>query len=144
MTESLTKPYAVIYPLPKEMVFRILQDKKSTFVKYATHECISSKLQSCKKILFYVSHSHKEIVGEAEISSIHIENISGVLAEFSETLFLSENELRAYSNGRDEKKLMVFLLNNIKVYSKPVFLGHGITMVGEYISKEEYHSLISV
>ncbi len=59
------------------------------------------------------------------------------------SLFLTENELREYSNGRDSKKMMVFELGEIKKYSEPNAPGHGITMVGEYVSEEQYNALVS-
>jgi hypothetical protein len=50
--------------------------------------------------------------------------------------------MREYSNGRDNKKMMVFRLGKIIPYQEPKYLGRGITMVGEYISEEEYDSLM--
>jgi hypothetical protein len=99
---------SVIYPLPSHLASRILQDKKSVFVKYPTHGTISSKLTSCKKFLLYISGSSKEIAGEAEVKSISLMTLSEVLAAHDSSLFLTEDELREYSNGRDNKKMMVF------------------------------------
>jgi hypothetical protein len=132
----------VIYPLPSHLAFRILQDKKSIFVKYPTHETISPKLASCKKLLLYVSGSNKEIAGEAEIILISLMTLSEVVSVYSSRLFLTEDELREYSGGRDNKKMMVFVLGGITKYPEAKCLGRGITMVGEYMSKEEYNSLI--
>jgi len=64
--------------------------------------------------------------------------LSEVLATHRNSLFLTEDELREYSNGRDAKKMMVFELGAIRRYSEPKERGHGITMVGEYITREEY------
>ena len=139
---STSSPFAVIYPLPSHLAFRILQDKKSVFVKYPTHEMISPKLASCKKLLFYISGSNKEIAGEAEITSIHLMTLSEAVLAYSNSLFLTEEELREYSGGRDSKKMMVFLLGGIARYPEPKQLGRGITMVGEYITKEEYDALV--
>lgn len=142
MHDSTSSPFAVIYPLPSHLAFRILQDKKSVFVKYPTHEMISPKLASCKKLLFYISGSNKEIAGEAEITSIRLMTISEVVLTHSSNLFLTEEELREYSNGRDSKKMMVFVLSRITRFPEPKSLGHGITMIGEYISEEEYETLV--
>ncbi len=141
MHDSTSSPFAVIYPLPSHLAFRILQDKKSVFVKYPTHEIISTRLASCKKLLFYISGSNKEIAGEAEITSIHLITLSEVVLSYSSNLFLTKEELRKYSDGRDNKKMMVFRLGKIIPYQEPKHLGRGITMVGEYISEEEYDSL---
>ncbi|MCE8429044.1 MAG: DUF365 domain-containing protein [Candidatus Methanoperedens sp.] len=141
MHNSNSSPYAVIYPLPSHLALRILQDKKSVFVKYPTHEIISPRLASCKKLLFYISGSNKEIAGEADIISINLMTLSEVISAYSSSLFLTENELRKYSNGRDNKKMMVFRLGKIIPYQEQKHLGRGITMVGQYISEEEYDSL---
>jgi hypothetical protein len=139
---SLSSPFAVIYPLPSHLALRILQDKKSVFVKYPTHVMISPKLASCKKLLLYISGSNKEIAGEAEIESIRLMTISEVVLTYSSNLFLTEEELREYSNGRDSKKMMVFVLGRITLYPEPKSLGHGITMIGEYSSEDEYNALV--
>jgi len=139
---SPPSPIAVVYPLPFHLASRILQDKKSVFVKYPTHESISPKLASCKKLLLYVSGSNKEIAGEADVVSISLMTLSEVVSAYGSNLFLNRDELREYSNGRDNKKMMVFVLGRITPYQEPKHLGHGITMVGEYMSKEEYNSLI--
>jgi hypothetical protein len=142
MSNSPSSPFAVIYPLPSHLASRILHDKKSVFVKYPTHEIISPKLASCKKLLFYISGSNKEIAGEAEITSISLMTLSEVVSAYGSSLFLTEDELREYSGGRDNKKMMVFVLGGISKYPEAKCMGRGITMVGEYMSKEEYNSLI--
>ncbi|PPA80397.1 MAG: DUF365 domain-containing protein [Candidatus Methanomarinus sp.] len=143
MSKSLLQPFAVIYPLPTHLASRILQDKKSIFVKYPTHETISPKLTSCKKLMLYISGANKEIAGEADIKSISLMTLSETILKYGSNLFLTEDELRKYSNGRDSKKMMVFELDEITSYPAPKALGHGITMVGEYISKEEYNLLVN-
>ncbi len=139
---SPSSPFAVIYPLPSHLASRILLEKKSVFVKYPTHEIISSKLVSCKKLLLYISGSTKEIAGEADIVSISLKALSEVVSAYGTSLFLTEYELREYSGGRDKKKMMVFMLGEITKYPKAKCLGRGITMVGEYMSKGEYDDLM--
>jgi hypothetical protein len=102
----LITPFAVIYPLPSHLASRILHDKKSIFVKYPTHEIISLKLASCKKLLIYISGSNKEIAGEADIVSISLMTLPEVVSAYRSSLFLTEDELREYSGGRDNKKMM--------------------------------------
>jgi hypothetical protein len=134
-------PFAVIYPLPSHLASRILQDKKSVFIKYPTHETISPKLASCKKLLLYISGSNKEIAGEADIVSINLMTLSEVVSAYGSSLFLTANELREYSGGRDSKKMMVFGLGGITKYPEAKCLGRRITMVGEYIAREEYDNM---
>ena len=38
--------------------------------------------------------------------------------------------------------LLIFELDGITPYPEPKALGHGITMVGEYMWKEEYDELV--
>ncbi|MCJ7774109.1 MAG: DUF365 domain-containing protein, partial [Desulfobacterales bacterium] len=108
MISCHASPFAVIYPLPVNLASRILFDKKFIFVKFSTHETISPKLASCKKLLLYISGKNKEIAGEADIVSISLMTLCEVVSAYSNNLFLTENELREYSNGRDLKKMMVF------------------------------------
>ncbi|MDP3103787.1 MAG: DUF365 domain-containing protein [Candidatus Methanoperedens sp.] len=142
MNKIVSQPFAVIYPLPSHLASRILKDKKSVFVKYPTHEIISPKLASCKKLLLYISGSKKEIAGEADIVSISLMTLSEVVLAYGNSLFLTENELREYSGGRDNKKMMVFVLGEIAKYPEAKCLGRGITMVGEYMTREEYEALV--
>jgi len=139
---NTSSPFAVIYPLPSPFAYRILKDKKSIFAKYLTHENISPKLESCQILLFYISGSKKEIAGEANITSIGLMTLSEVVSAYGSSLFLTEDELREYSNGRDAKKMIIFELGAIRRYSEPKYLGHGITMAGEYITREEYDALV--
>lgn len=136
--------FAVIYPLPRNISARILHDNKLVFTKYLSREIISPKLKSCKKLLFYISGANKEIAGEADIVSIDLMILSEVLSRHKKNLFLKDHELKEYSNGRDKKKMAVFVLDNIVTYSEPKYMGHGITMIGEYLLKEEYESLVGV
>lgn len=92
--------------------------------------------------MLYISGSNKEIAGEAEITSISLMTLSDVISAYSSSLFLTEDELREYSDGRDNKKMMVFVLGGITKYPEAKSLGRGITMVGEYMAKEEYEALV--
>lgn len=136
-------PFAVIYPLPSHLALRILQNKKSIFVKYSKHKTITPKIASCKKLLLYISGSNKEIGGEADIVSISLMTLSDVVSEYDSNLFLTEDELREYSDGRDNKKMMVFELGGITKYPEAKCLGRRITMAGQYMSKEGYEKLIN-
>ena len=143
MTTLIENPFCVIYPVPFKFSSRILEQKKSVFVKYATHEVIPTRLMSCKKIIIYESGSRKEITGECEILFIKLMALSKVISEYKDQLFLNDSELRSYSKGREEKEMLVFKIHNIKKYSIPKFLDHGLTMAGEYISEDEYKQLMN-
>ncbi len=139
MTKNIHGTYLSAF---QQTVSCILQNKKSVFVKYPTHEVISPKLASCKKLLLYISGSNKEIAGEADIVSINLMILSEVVSAYGSSLFLTEDELREYSGGRDNKKMMVFVFGGITKYPEAKCLGRGITMVGEYITREEYEVLV--
>jgi len=67
--------------------------------------------------------------------------LSEAVSAYDSSLFLTEDELRKYSGGRDNKKMMVFELGGITKYPEAKCLGRGITMVGEYMTREEYEAL---
>jgi hypothetical protein len=142
MIDPTEKPFAIIYPIPHKFVTRILDQKKSIFVKYNTQASIPSRLMDCKKILIYESGSGKAVVGECDILFIELMSLSKVLSEHRDDLFLDEEELRAYSKGRDKKEMLVFKIHNIEKYSLPKVLDHRLTMAGEYISENAYLQLM--
>ena len=139
---NVEHPFAVIYPTSSVFASRILDERKSVFVKYTTSEKLTLRLLECKKIIIYESNTGRKVTGECDISSICMMEPSQVISENGKYLFLSEDELRSYSHGRENKKLTVFKLNKIKKYSIPIILDHQITIGGEYISKDEYEQLI--
>jgi hypothetical protein len=93
------------------------------------------------KSSYFISGSNKEIAGEADIVSINLMTLFGVVSAYGSSLFLTEDELREYSGGRENKKMMVFVLGRITKYPDAKCLGRGITMVGEYITEDNYNSL---
>jgi hypothetical protein len=141
--DSSTQPIGIVYPLPSHLIDRFFKDKKSVFVKFPTHETISSRLRGCEKLIFYKSKSGWELVGEAKIDDVSLRSIQEVLSNFKEELFLSEEEFKSYAKSRNNKKVLVFKLSRPITYQRPVKLDHYVTMTGEYISVEDYHRLIS-
>ena len=126
MSKIQIYPVSVIYHLPTHLASRILL----VFVKYLTHKIILPKIASYKKLLLYISGSNKEIVGEADITFKSLMTLSEVVSAYRSSLFLTEDELREYSGGRDSKKMMVFELGGITIYPEAKYLGRRITMVG--------------
>lgn len=59
---------------------------------------------------------------------------------FCSSLFLTENELRGYSNGSDSNKMIVFELGGVRQYSAKAPWPE-LTMVGEHVTEEEYDAL---
>lgn len=66
----MSEIFGIIIPLPKELIDRFLSEKKNVLLKY-TSKNGSSKLLRKDRVLFYVSHSSKEIIGEGKIDEIY-------------------------------------------------------------------------
>lgn len=137
------KSFAMIYPVPKNLIDRILIDKKPVFVKFVSYEKIHASIASSKKIVFYVSRSNKEIVGEAQILSVELMNKEEVVSKYTEELFITREELEKYTKERINKKMLVFKLGEIVKYSQPKYVNYPITMVGINLSKDRYDHLVS-
>lgn len=60
----------VIFPVPKQFVDSLLVEKRNVFVKYVARNGLL-RLSIKHKVLFYVSHLSKEIVGEGIIEEIN-------------------------------------------------------------------------
>jgi len=132
--------YAIIYPIPKRFTSRLFDSPRLVFLKYTPHETISNNLKDCKKLLFYESHGGKKVIGEGKIERIELLNLEELLKKYEDDLFLTEEELYSYSDGR-EKKPLVFILKNLKEFNKKVKLNERITMGGKLITKEKYNKL---
>ncbi|MBU4500946.1 MAG: DUF365 domain-containing protein [Nanoarchaeota archaeon] len=139
--EENEKIVGVIYALPRNLVNRFFINKKNVFIKFHTYERLPITLQICSKLLFYVSHSKKEVIGEANIRDIRLMTTEEAIRKYPKKMFLSSKELRAYAKGRENKKALVFILSNIRRYGKPVYYDHPLTMAGEYISKKKYEEI---
>jgi len=133
-------PYGIIFPIPSDIIGRLFKNNV-IFVKYPTHEVIGNRLNACKKMLFYASRGNKKVVGDADINWIKLLSKEEVTQNHIQYLFLNKEELEEYSRGRT-KRLLVFSLKNSIKYQLPMELDHPITMVGEYISKEDYNILV--
>jgi len=56
----MTEVIGVIFPVPQELVDRLLVEKRDIFVKYVPH-VTSVKIRKKQKLLLYASHGIKEI-----------------------------------------------------------------------------------
>jgi len=115
-----SSPFAVVYPLPSHFASRILQDRKSLFVKYPTHETILPKLVSCKKLLLDISGSNKEIAWEVdrkvEKELREVENeLKDVDREVGKLTDSQKMILGMIKNGSIDKKIKTLKLINLKV-----------------------------
>ena len=135
---------AVIFPIPKQFVNRLLVEKRNVFVKYLARS--SLKLSVKNRLLFYVSHSSKEIIGEGTIEEISFLTPSEALLKYGKQLFLDDNELEEYiylqPNRDSSKQLLVLVLSKIKKYSEPKSINRPVTMAGLCLTKKEYEELL--
>lgn len=132
-----------IYPIPIDLVDRFFLKKAKVFVKFLTHN--STKLVPKNKVIFYASHGSKKLIGEGIIEKIEFLTPEKVFAKYKNTLFLNENEFFSYvgkSPSRISKEILTLTLKNIRKYSTPIEYNKKITMAGQYITTEEYKSLI--
>jgi len=137
----------VIFPVPKHLVDRLLTEKRNVFVKYVGKTGLLKRLLVKHRVLFYVSGSSKEIVGEGTIDEISFLTPIEALQRYGRKLFLDEGELEAYirlqPNRDSSKKMLVLVLSKIKKYAKPKVFGKPISMSGLYLSKEDYRLLLA-
>lgn len=129
----------VIYAVPKNIIYNVLDNKKNIFVKYLTHPITKKsriKLHSGIKLYLYESHAKRCLVGEADIINLTFLNLDEVISLYRKKLMFSENEFIKYSRGREEKKVIVFELKNIKRYRKSIQINLPITMSGLYVDSK--------
>ena len=132
----------VVYPIPISLVDRIL--KKKIFVKYLARS--STKLKPKHKVLFYISHGSQQVIGEGTIEKVEFLTPDEALLKYGDELLLNKEELTNYmvkQSGRTPtKKMLVLNLINIRKFAKEIKYPRPLTMTGEYLTKEEYLSLM--
>jgi hypothetical protein len=141
----MSKIVGVIYPIPLQFVGRIFAEQRNVFTKYLAHST-STKLVKGNKILFYASRGQKEIVGEAVIREIEFLTPAALLERHGDKVFLNRDELMNYASRRSSrttsKKMMILVLSKPKKYPKGIKYNKPISMVGEYLTRENYNSLL--
>lgn len=136
---------AVVYPIPVELIDRLLINNRNVFVKYLPH--IKFSLQQGDKVVFYASHASKQLVGEGVIDKIEFLTSSEVISKYGGKVFLSQDELKAYTarqpSRNPSKKMLVVVLTKLKKYKKDIVYPKPITMAGEYLTMERYKNLLN-
>ncbi len=146
----MTKIAGAIFPVPSNLIGRILDEKRDVFIKHPT---LFKELKPGDKILFYASGEIRAIVGEATIKKIEFMTGKEALEKYGRRLFIDEKELRDYSKplsarkGRGgaprEIKYLVLELENIRRYKKPYKPKRFITVGGKYLTESEYKNILS-
>jgi hypothetical protein len=135
---------AVIFPIPTELVDRLFRGNTKVFVKYVAHN--TTRLAPKHKVIFYASHGSKKLIGEGTIEKVEFLTPQKVLEKYKDQLFLNEAELDAYvkrsPSRSSSKEMLTLVLKKLKKFPKPIDYNKPITMAGQYLSAEEYSSLI--
>lgn len=135
---------ASIYPIPAEFADRIFEGNTKVFVKYVAHN--TTRLAPKHKVIFYASHGSKKLIGEGTIEKVEFLTPQKVIEKYRYQLFLNETELHAYvarsPSRSSSKEMLTLVLKKLKKYSKPIDYNKPVTMAGQYLSAEEYSSLI--
>jgi len=94
------------------------------------------------KLFFYVSNSGQRIAGEGKIFEVRLIKYDEILEKYLNKLSLKRDELELYAVGRKNELILVYGLNEIKEYTKPIYLHKRTTMAGEYMRKEWYDAIL--
>lgn len=136
----------IIFPLPERIIKFMFENNRDIFVKYTTHGHLQKskpKLEKGMKIYFYQSGSNRIIVGEAIIKHTEFLSIDQILEKYANRLLATEDELRDYSKGREEKPALVLGLANLIKYEKEIKLSVPITMAGLYLTENRKSTLFT-
>ena len=134
----------VIYPIPVDFADRLFDGKPKVFVKFLPHN--STKLAPRHKIIFYASHGSKKLVGEGIIEKVEFLTSEKVLTRYKDDLFLNEAEFYTYvkrsPSRTSSKEMLTLVLRRLRKYPKSIEYDRPITMAGQYLSAEDYNSLM--
>lgn len=133
----------VIYPISKDVEDRVFNDKKNVFTKYIAHTPSEKtiRIKSGDKLFFYKSKSGRKVVGESIIDSIEFLNYHQTVKSYSENTIISPEKLKKYSNGRENKKMLVFHLKKFKKYKNEKTLKKPLTMAGLYVTTNNINKI---
>jgi hypothetical protein len=131
------KIIGIALPIIPEMFNKLKERDKTIFFKFMPHQTFPKKLKEEDKMFFY---SLRKMVGEAKVKNIHLMIPSEIINKYSKEILIGSNDFARYTEGRQEKKALVLVLEKIKMYKKPIDLDFYVTMGGRYIFDSEYNS----
>ncbi|WP_177188057.1 DUF365 domain-containing protein [Methanolobus profundi] len=133
----------VVFPLHKNVIDFMFSNKKDVFVKYTSRQPKKTNtiIQEGMKLYIYESGGIKSIIGEAIIKKSQYLDLDSILNSYPERTMVTEEDLKAYAEGREEKKALVLELSNLMKYETPVKLLKPITMAGLYLTDERKKEL---
>jgi hypothetical protein len=142
MSHHIKKIEAVVFPLDDSYIDRFFNGGKDIFIKFPTHETLPDATKSSKRLIFYASHADKTLRGEAVIKKVNLISLKDVRKICGSRIFLSATEITQYARGRN-KKILVFELGKSRKYQKPIPWKKPMTMVGCYLTGEEYRKAVN-
>ena len=136
----------VIFPLHKNVIDFMFANKRDVFVKYTSHlplKKANSKIQEGMTLYIYQSGGNKSIVGEALIKKYDYLDMHSILNKYRDRLIISEEDLKTYAQGREEKKALILELSDLRRYKNEIKLSKPITMAGLCLSEDRKNELFS-
>lgn len=137
---------SIVFPVPANLVDRLLSETKDVFVKYTGGRSTILSLTRGSKIVFYASRGKREIVGEGIVREIEYLTPDEAVDKYGKRLFLSKKELSRYVRNRltrdSSKKMLVVVLSHVKKYREGIHYPRPMTMSGKYLRSEEYAALM--
>jgi hypothetical protein len=137
MPHHTKKVEAVVFPLEDLYIDRFFNGGKDIFIKFPTHEILPEVTKSSKRLVFYASRADKTLRGEAVIKKVNLISLKDARKIYGGRIFLDTTEISQYAKGRT-KKILVFELGKLKKYQTPIPWKKPMTMVGCYLTGEEY------
>lgn len=131
----------IIYPLPKNLTEDILLKDKNIFYKYiGTIPTKKTKIYLTEgmNLFIYESGGTRKIVGLANIKKIFYETAQEIIEKYSNKMMGDIAHLKKYSKGRENKKLQVLLLENIKQLKPPIIYENHMSISGRYMDSEYF------
>ncbi len=143
MPHHTKKVEAVVFPLKDLYIDRFFNDGKDVFIKFPTHEILPETTKFLKRLIFYASRADKTLRGEATLKKVNLISLEDARKRYGGRIFLNTTEISQYARGRT-KKILVFELGRLKKYQKPIPWKKPMTMVGCYLTDEEYRKAINM
>ena len=134
----------VIFPLPKDAIDFMFSNNRDVYVKYTSRVPIKKSKMKLKEgitLYIYQSGGNKSVVGEATIKKFDYLDVYTILNEYHGRLMISDDGIKRYAKGRENKKALVLELSGLKKYKKERELSKPVTMAGIFLTSENIQEL---
>lgn len=134
----------VIFPLSKESIDFMFSNNRDVYVKYTSRQPTKKskiKIKEGTTLYIYQSGGSKCVVGEAITKKFDFLDMDTILNRYSGRLMISDNDLKLYAKGRENKKALVLELKDLKIYKNGIKLSKPLTMAGIFLTPEKKQEL---